>query len=148
MTAPFEKAFLVRWGDMDFNAHLRNTAYLDLSADTRMLFFESQGFSMREFERLRLGPVVLKDEMTYHKELRLLETVRVTLELAALADDGSRFRLRNTFYRPEGPLAATVTSSGAWMDLAARKLTLPPEGLVAALGQLARTEDFETLAPR
>ena len=30
MTEPFRKSFIVRWADMDFNAHMRNTAYLDL----------------------------------------------------------------------------------------------------------------------
>lgn len=28
----FHREFRVRWGDMDFNAHMRNTAYLDLDA--------------------------------------------------------------------------------------------------------------------
>jgi acyl-CoA thioester hydrolase len=33
-------------GDMDFNRHMRNTAYLDKSADVRMLFFAEHGFPM------------------------------------------------------------------------------------------------------
>jgi acyl-CoA thioester hydrolase len=28
----YEKKLLAGWGDMDFNAHMRNTAYLDKSA--------------------------------------------------------------------------------------------------------------------
>ena len=43
---------------MDFSSHMRNTAYLDKSADVRMMYFSSCGFTMAEFMRLRLGPVV------------------------------------------------------------------------------------------
>jgi len=40
----FERVFHVRWGDMDFNAHMKNTAYLDMSGDVRMMYFDEQGF--------------------------------------------------------------------------------------------------------
>ena len=35
----FEHRFVAGWGDMDFNGHMRNTAYLDRGSDSRMLFF-------------------------------------------------------------------------------------------------------------
>ncbi|MDQ3231136.1 MAG: thioesterase family protein [Pseudobdellovibrionaceae bacterium] len=54
----FEKTLFAGWGDMDFNSHMRNTAYLDKSADVRMMFFSENNFPMVEFERLKLGPVV------------------------------------------------------------------------------------------
>lgn len=38
MMTTYIKTFHVRWGDMDFNAHMRNTAYLDISADVRMMY--------------------------------------------------------------------------------------------------------------
>nr|WP_245729753.1 thioesterase family protein [Pseudomonas benzenivorans] len=130
---------------MDFNAHMRNTAYLDKSADVRMLFFAEHGFAMSEFMRLRLGPVVMKDEIEYFKEAGLLDRLRVSLEIIAMAADGSRFRMRNEFRRPDGKLAARVTSTGGWLDLGARKLTVPPAALLAALDTLARSDDFEVL---
>ena len=100
----FAKTFHVRWGDMDFNAHMKNTAYLDLAADVRMMFFQAHGFTMREFERLRFGPVIMRDELEYFRELRLLEPVKVTLALAGLNADASRFRLINEFFRDDEKL--------------------------------------------
>jgi acyl-CoA thioester hydrolase len=143
--APFERTLYARWGDMDFNGHMKNTAYLDSSADVRMMFFEANGFSMREFERLRFGPVILKDELEYYRELRLLEPVRVTLEADGLSEDGMRFRLRNEFFREDGQKVARVTSSGGWLDLSARKLKAPPEELRKLLEILPRTADFQVL---
>ncbi len=139
----FTKTFHVRWGDMDFNADMRNTAYLDLSADVRMIYFAEHGFSMREFERLRLGPVIMKDELEYFRELRLLEHVTVTLALAGLSHDASRFCMRNEFFKEDGKLVARVSSTGGWLDLSQRKLVAPPQKLAEALKELARSEDHQ-----
>ena len=144
MTA-FERMLYARWGDMDFNGHMRNTAFLDAAADVRMMFFDAHGFPMREFERRRIGPVIRRDELEYFRELRLLEPVRVTLEAAGLSADGSRFRLVNEFFREDGSRAVRVTSTGGWLDLDRRKLTAPPAEVRLLLEQLDRTDPFETL---
>lgn len=141
----YEKTLYAGWGDMDFNAHMRNTAYLDKSADLRMMFFADHGFPTAEFARLRIGPVVMRDEIEYFREIGLLQPVRATLQLAGLAEDGSRFALRNEFHREDGHLSARVTSAGGWLDLAARRLVVPPEGLQAAMLALPRTETFQIL---
>ncbi len=141
----FEKILFAGWGDMDTNAHLRNTAFLDKSADIRMLFFAENGFPVEEFARQKLGPVVMKDEVEYFKEIRLLESIRVTFALAGHSDDGSRFIVRNELWRQDGKLAARVTSTGGWLDLSSRKLMIPPEPLLAAMRSLVQTDDFQTL---
>ena len=141
----FEKTLFAGWGDMDFNSHMRNTAFLDKSADVRMMFFSENGFPMEEFVHRKLGPVIRKDEVEYFKEIRLLETVRVTLLMAGLSVDGSRFLIRNEFWCEEGKLAARVTSAGGWLDLSVRKLALPPETLLTALRLLPQTDDFQIL---
>jgi acyl-CoA thioester hydrolase len=147
MTALFKKRFHVRWADMDFNAHMRNTAYLDMSADVRMMYFDENGFSMREFERMRLGPVVMRDELDYFRELRLLEPVTVTLAIAGLSEDASRFIIRNEFFSDDEKLVASVNSLGGWLDLTSRKLTSPPEELANLLKGLAKCKDFQELSP-
>jgi len=113
-----------------------------------MMYFSENGFSMIEFVRRRVGPVVMKDEVEYFKEVGLLEQLRVTLSNAGLSEDGSRFRVRNEFFRPDETLAAKVTSVGGWLDLSTRKLMAPPEALLRALQSLPRTEDFEVLPSR
>ncbi len=102
----FEKRLLAGWGDMDFNSHMRNTAFLDKSADVRRMFFSANRFPIDEFIRRKIGPVILKDEVEYFKEIRLLEELRVTLAIAGAAEDGSDFLMRNEFWRADGKLAA------------------------------------------
>ena len=141
----YEKTFIAGWGDMDFNSHMRNTAYLDKSADVRMMYFSENGFPMAEFVRLRIGPVIMKDEVEYFKEVGLLESLKVTFDQAGLAEDGSRFLIRNEFYKSDGKLCARVTSAGGWLDLAARKLIPPPDALLQAMRTLQKTDDFRVL---
>jgi acyl-CoA thioester hydrolase len=138
----FERILFAGWGDMDFNSHMRNTAYLDKSGDVRMMFFAANGFPAEEFARLRIGPVIMRDEVDYFREVNLLEELRVTLALAGLSGDGSRFHLRNEFFRLDGKLAARVSSRGGWLDLDTRKLVSPPEAIIAAIGKFDKTEDF------
>lgn len=140
----YEKTLVAGWGDMDFNAHMRNTAYLDKSADVRMMYFADNGFPMAEFVRLKLGPVVMRDEVEYFREVNLLEEITVTLSMAGLSEDASRMLLRNEFHR-KGVLAARVTSTVGWLDLLNRKLVCPPPNLAQPLRDLARTDDFKVL---
>ena len=133
------------WGDMDFNAHMANTAYLDKAATARMKYFSANGFPMTEFVRLRFGPVILRDEVEYFREIHLLEEFTVTFELAGVSADGRKFRVRNTFLRPDGKIAARVTSLVAWLNLVERKLITPPPALSGLLESLTRAEDFSVM---
>ena len=55
----FTKTRYAGWSDMDFNSHMKNTAYLDKAADIRQMYLGEHGFPMEEFLRLRVGPVVM-----------------------------------------------------------------------------------------
>jgi acyl-CoA thioester hydrolase len=87
----------------------------------------------------------MKDEISYFKEVLLLDQMTVTLGSAGLSQDGSRWLLRSEFFRGDGKLAARITSSGGWLDLTARKLVTPPPALLAAWQALYQTDDFVEL---
>lgn len=141
----YEIDLLTGWQDMDMNGHMRNTAYLEKAVDVRLSYFATRGFPAAEFSRRRFGPVIMSDEVCYYREVGLLEHLRATLALSGLAPDGSRFRLRNEFFRPDGALAARIDSTGGWLDLDARRLIAPVAELAAALEGLGRTDTFTAL---
>lgn len=141
----FSKTLYAGWGDMDFNAHMKNTAYLDKCADVRQMFLAEHGFPISEFLRLKIGPVVKKDELEYFREVGLQQSIVVTYALAGHAEDGSRFLLRHEIFRDDGQLSARVTSAGGWLDLVERRLVAPPSALLAAMNALERTADFVQL---
>jgi acyl-CoA thioester hydrolase len=133
------------WADMDANAHMGNFAYFNKCVDARMGFFMRQGFPVAEFAKRRIGPVLRSESIEYRLEVCLLEPLTVTLALAGVADDGSRYRLVNEILKQGGRLAARVRSEGGWMDLAARKLIAPPDDLREALAAIPHTAEFERL---
>jgi acyl-CoA thioester hydrolase len=141
----YSKNLYAGWADMDFNSHMKNTAYLDKAADVRQMFLMENGFPIEEFLRLRIGPVVMKDEVEYFKEVSLQQQITVTYAIAGHAPDGSRFRLRHEIFRPDGAMSARVTSTGGWLNLDERKLMAPPPPLLAAMNSLERTADFVVL---
>lgn len=141
----YVKTFLAGWGTMDFNGHLANTAYLDLAADVRMAFFAEHGFPPTEFRRLALGPVIRKDEVEYFREVGLHETVTVTYMALAMSADAARFVLENEIWSEAGERAASVRSTGGWLDLRARKLVAPPPALRDAFMQVPRSPAFVEL---
>ena len=130
---------------MDFNSHMKNTAYLDKTADVRQMFLIENGFPVEEFTRLRIGPVVMKDEIEYFREIGLQQKIDVTYALAGHALDGSRFLLRHEIFRPDGELSARVLSAGGWLNLDKRKIIAPPPALFAAMDSLEKTDDFVVL---
>ena len=140
-----EKMFYAGWKDMDFNQHMKNTAYLEKADDIRLMFFEENNFSIHEFSRLKIGPVVFNDNVEYFKEINLLDEIRITIKSGGLSEDGSRFIIRNEFYRADGKMAARVTSYGTWIDLTQRKVVVPPEKLLMVMRSLQKTEDYKEL---
>jgi acyl-CoA thioester hydrolase len=141
----FSKTLYAGWADMDFNSHMKNTAYLDKAADVRQMFLMENGFPVEEFFRLRIGPVVMKDEVEYFKEVGLQQKITVTYAIAGHSIDGSRFLLRHEIFRNDGKLSARVTSAGGWLDLAERRLIAPPPALLSAMNLLEKTSDFTVL---
>lgn len=141
----FSKSFEVRWADLDANRHLRNTAYLDYATHVRFAFLAANGFPAARFGELRFGPVILREEMTFLREVRPNDELTVDYRLAAQSADRRKFRLRHRFFRRDGVEAARIDTVGGWLDLDSRKLRPPPAELSAALDRLARTSDFDTL---
>ena len=144
----FEQRFRVGWSDLDANAHMGNSSYLDHASNTRMMFFALNGFTVACFASEKFGPVVVKDELVYRKELRLMDEFTVDFEAAGASADGVQFRVRNTFRNAAGEIAAIVTSEGVWFDLERRRPRVPPSDLDGLMRTLQRTSDYAEIPPR
>ena len=141
----YEKVLFAGWGDMDFNGHMANRAFLDKSGDVRMMFFSENGLSGKNMAKMRIGPVIKIDELEYFREIGLMEEIRCTLFLVGASLDGSRFKICNEFKKMDGSLAARVTSVGGWLDLNSRKLIAPPDLALKTMNKLHKTENFKQL---
>ena len=141
----FECQFEVRWADLDGNRHVRNTAFSEYATHTRFRLLAAHGFDQARLEALRFGPVMMREEIRYRREVRFGDAVVVTVRCAGLSADGSHWRVHQDVLRPDGKEAVALTIQGGWMDLDARKLVVPPPELAAVLESLPRTRDYEAL---
>jgi acyl-CoA thioester hydrolase len=142
--ARYEKTFEVRATDLDVNRHLTSSAYLDDAIHARMSSLADLGL-LEVLAAERLAPVVFRDEIDYRRELRALDRVSVSVELAGLSQDGSRWRLHHEFTRADGVHSARIRTDGAWFHLKTRKLTVPPPAFARDFAALHHTDDFEVL---
>lgn len=145
MTDAFRTDMEVRWGDLDANGHVRNTAYSEFATQARLRFLDTRGFPPERFNRMGIGPIYFREETVYRRELRLGDVVTVEVRSDGLAPDVSRWRVSHRLLRPGGEVAGFVTVEGAWMDLTARQLALPPDDLADALRGLPPGDGFEEL---
>jgi len=145
-TNHFVQRFRVGWSDLDGNAHMGNASYLGYASDTRMHYFTEHGFTMARFASEKFGPVVVRDELVYRRELRLMDEFAVDFESVGISDDGSRFRVRNTFRNASEDVAASVTSEGVWFDLERRRPRIPPSEIDTLMRALRRAKDFAEIS--
>lgn len=140
----FTREFVAAWSDMDFNAHMANTRFLDRCGDVRMMFFAEHKFTADEFIKQGIDPVIMSDAVRYYNEVHLGQIIRVTLALSGLSDDGSRFRFRNEIFTGDDRVAV-ITSTGGWLDFETRKLRIPPPELFDVMSTLDHSDEFKVL---
>lgn len=145
--ARYVKRFEVRWTDLDINRHMRNTSYSEYCVDVRVSFLQEHGFGFAEFGKRGFGPVILREEARYFREIGAGETFEVDYRLAGLAPDGSRWRVEHEVRRGDGERSALLSLEGVWLDLATRRPIPPPSDLLDAFRHVERTRNFEEMKP-
>jgi acyl-CoA thioester hydrolase len=147
MSESYAKTFEVRWADLDPNGHMRHSAYADYGAQARIGFLTEHGFGLGHFQKMRLGPVLFREDLKYLKEIRPNERIRVTCEAAGLSPNRKHWRIRHRLYRQDGELSCIIDCQGAWFDLGTRKVVPAPPELEAAMTQMPKTEDYAEFTP-
>jgi acyl-CoA thioester hydrolase len=141
-------SFTVRWADCDANGHMRNTAYSEYAIDVRVGFLDAHGFGFEQFRECGFGPVLLREEIDYLREVKMNETVEVDFKVLGLSADGARFRVQHDFTKANGKPAARIILDGGWMDMRIRRLAPPPEALAKAFAAAPRAETYAELPPK
>jgi len=132
----------VIWSQVDANNHLRHSAYADFAAQARVELLDLMGLSAKYLHAHKIGPVLLKEELTYYKEVNLSERIKVSCELISCKSDASRWRIRHEIFKQNGVKAADVFVEGAWIDTVKRKLTALEGELLEIFMQSPKSKDF------
>jgi len=133
----------VLWSQIDANMHLRHSAYADFAAQARLELLEKLGIPVGVFAKLKLGPILFREELLYQREIGMGDTARVSCVLTKARPDGSRWSIRHEIFRRDDVRAAIVNVDGAWIDMEKRKLSRLPDDLNELFMKVPRSEDFE-----
>lgn len=123
----YSKTFELRWADIDANQHVMHSKYYELGAHTRMSFIIEHGMTLERMNSLKVGPILFREECVFRKEILAGEVVVVNVFLTKSRRDGSRWSVKHEIKKADGSVAAMMHADLAWMDILARKLTVPAE---------------------
>ncbi|GIV32516.1 MAG: hypothetical protein KatS3mg031_0051 [Chitinophagales bacterium] len=143
--AAYHKRFEIRWSDLDPNRHVANSAYSAFMSHVRMSFLHEQGFSQEKFAAYNLGPVILKEEFHYLKEVMPAETVTIDLRQSGATADMRFVRWEHRLFNTSGLLAVFSRVIFCLIDLHKRKIATPPAELQQIFKNLEKTPRFRLL---
>lgn len=127
--------FTVRWDEVDLNGHLRHTGYGAMCAEARVRAFAEAGMGIDRESIAEAAPVLLHEELTYRREVRLGETVTVTTAISPeTTEDGKRWVIEHQVLKQDDELACEVKVMGTWINLDTRKSTVAPAAILANWG--------------
>ncbi len=141
----FQVNFSTKWADFDPNKHMRHTAYNDYAAEVRVRFFKKNNFTMDDFNRLNLGPILFSEETHFRKEILMGEDITVNLKLSGLSKNNERWKFTHEVFNETGKLSAIIKVYGAWIDLTKRKLTIPSIETAHLFADTEKSLDFEEI---
>ncbi|MDP5106582.1 MAG: thioesterase family protein [Polaribacter sp.] len=141
----YQVTFPTKWSDFDPNRHMRHTAYNEYAAEVRVRYFTKQKFSITEFTKHHIGPILFTEETSFRKEIHIGENISVNIKLAGLSANNERWKIVHEVFNEAGELSAVIKVYGAWIDLNTRKLTTPPKEAQDLFLNADKTDDFEVI---
>lgn len=123
---------LIKESHLDTFGHVNNAVYLTLLEEARWEFLNTQGINLKTIHSSGIGPVVLECHIQFLKELTLRKPI--TIESQIMSQDKKIAVMRQDILDPEGTLCSHAKITFGIFDLKARKLMLPPESWLKAMG--------------
>jgi acyl-CoA thioester hydrolase len=141
----FKVTFPTKWSDFDPNRHMRHTAYNEYAAEVRIRYFAEHHFSIEEFTKHNIGPILFTEETSFRKEINIGEDISVNIKLSGLSKNNERWKIIHEVFNEAGKLSAVIKVYGAWIDLTKRKLTVPPEAAQYLFFNAEKSDDYEEI---
>ena len=135
----------VRWADLDPNFHLRHSVYYDWGAMCRIEYLNKAGLGWKRMQQLQIGPIILREECIFKKEIRPDDVVTIDINLIKAKKDYSRFTIRHKIKKEPGIISAILTVDIAWLNGLTRKLAVLPEEDIKLLEHGPFADDFQWL---
>lgn len=123
---------LIRENHVDSLGHMNNATYLALMEEARWEITTERGYGFQEIQKRRQGPVILEVNLKFLREIRLRETIRITVEVTDY--EGKVGHLKQQMLKDDGTVAAEAIFAFGLFDMNQRKLISPTSEWLTAVG--------------
>lgn len=137
----YKKSIEIRWADLDPNFHMLHSKYYDLGAYVRMCFLIEHGITEQELQKHRIGPILLREECSFRKEIRFGDHVEIDLHLTRARENMVRWSIKHIITR-NGVLAAELHVDGSWIHMDRRKMQVPPAEFAEVFKKMPLASEF------
>lgn len=103
----------VSWGDMDSFGHVNNVIYARYFECARVDFFAKNNAWYQD-EKITQGPVMIKQELVYRKQVRYPTTLEITLEITKKTS--RNFEMSCSMWDESADCVMTAQASFFWFD--------------------------------
>ena len=128
----YKYELVIKEHHLDSYGHVNNATYLALYEEARWELISGRGYTYEKVHQTGQGPVILDVHLTFLKELKLREKISITVEMVSY--EGKIFKLKQQMLKADGAIASEAVFTGGFFDLKARKLILPSEEWLVAIG--------------
>jgi YbgC/YbaW family acyl-CoA thioester hydrolase len=128
----FDYNMVIKEFHLDTFGHVNNAVYLQIYEEARWEMMASRGYGIEMIERTGLGPIILEIKINFLKELRLRKKIKIRTQLV---EYHSKIGIiKQKILSEEGELCSEMEMKFGLFDTKTRKLVLPTEEWLIALG--------------
>lgn len=128
----FQYPLMIKEHHLDTFGHVNNATYLGLLEEARWELLTAHGFGLHHIQAQKMGPIVLECHIKFLKELTLRQTI--TIESQVLSYEKKVAVMRQDILNEAGEYCSRAKLTFGFFDLDARKLILPSEEWLLAIG--------------
>ncbi|MDF1677646.1 MAG: acyl-CoA thioesterase [Legionellaceae bacterium] len=128
----FKYKLVIKEHHLDTFGHVNNATYLALLEEARWELLTAHGFGLDVIRTQKKGPIVLECQIRFLKEIMLRETI--TIESQVLSYEKRIAVMQQDMVDAAGNLCSRAKLTFGFFDLEARKLILPSEEWLSAIG--------------
>ncbi len=129
----FQYQLVIKEHHLDTFGHVNNATYLALLEEARWELLTEHGFGLHQIQARKMGPVVLECDIKFLRELTLRQTI--TIESQVLSYEKKVAVMKQDIVNEAGELCSRAKLMFGFFDLEARKLILPSEEWLEAIGR-------------
>ncbi len=135
----FWHTVIVRWGDMDAQAHVNNARYFTFFESARIAFFDSVDLRLHNHDSNE-GPALVTTTANFRKQVHYPATLEIGVRLTRIGNRSISLAMA-AFSEGTNDIVADATSVNAWVDYDKNQSADLPDWLREVLTRHIRLQD-------